>query len=485
MPQPLPQLQVLENRLQQPNRRFTVGDVATLTGLPVDDAQRLLEQAMQLYDCRLQVTEAGGLVYNFGEALHRRGEPTSAERWAAVKQWLWQAFKVGFRVCISVMLLVYFVVFFVILLVLLLALLAQAMSDSDSDADIDFGTPFAILGEIIRGIFWWNVYSPATYYDQDDRGYAYRRYQAKDTAENKLGRRKKRKKGQDDGPPDKTFVASVYDFVFGPPRVEPPPLANQKEVAAFLRRNQAVIGPPEVRALAGWEGEAADDFFTDCVVRFNGQAQLSENGVLYAEFPDLELSANAEKDAPVVWYWDEYEPPYPLTGNGAGRNAAIVGLNAFNLVASGAVLVGALGNLGAVGSALLGWVPFLYSLTFFAVPGLRYFNLLPRRAQRQRNNVRKRLMRVLYRQPQAALSLPDLVAQANQLAKGEAPLTVAEAEPVFSQLVHELQGEAEAGDQGQVVYRFPRLAYELAEFQRLRSTRGPAQMGRVVFDTRD
>jgi hypothetical protein len=483
MPHPPPQLQVLENQLQQPNRRFTVGDVATLTGLPVDEAQRLLEQAMQLYDCRLQVTEAGGLVYNFGGALHRRGEPTAAERWAAVKNWLWQAFKIGFRVCISVMLLVYFVLFFIILLIMLLVLLAQALGDGD--ADLDLSTPFVILGEILRGIFWWNAYSPTTYYDHDGQGYAYRRYQVKETAEGKLGRRKKRKKDQADGPPAKTFVASVYDFVFGPPRVEPPALANQKEVAAFLRQNQAVVGPPEIRALAGWEGEAADDFFTDCVVRFNGQAQLSQNGVLYAEFPDLELSANAEKDAPVVWYWDEYEPPYPLTGNGGGRNATIVGLNAFNLVAAGAVLLGALGQLGPVGAALLGWVPFLYSLTFFAVPGLRYYNLLPRRAQRQRNNVRKRLMRVLYQQPGATLSLPQAMAQANQLTKGEAPLTLAEAEPVFNQLVHELHGEAEAGDQGQVVYRFPRLAYELTELKRLRNRRGPTQLGQVVFDTRD
>ena len=47
----------------------------------------------------------------------------------------------------------------------------------------------------------------------------------------------------------KSFVASVYDYVFGPGRVELHPLSNQQEAAAYIRTQKGLITVPEIIAL--------------------------------------------------------------------------------------------------------------------------------------------------------------------------------------------------------------------------------------------
>jgi hypothetical protein len=65
---------LVEQQLQRQQRRFTLTEAAAMTGLAIDTAREALEALLTKYVCRLQVSEYGDLIYNFGETLRRRAE---------------------------------------------------------------------------------------------------------------------------------------------------------------------------------------------------------------------------------------------------------------------------------------------------------------------------------------------------------------------------------------------------------------------------
>ena len=112
------------------NRHFTLTEIAALTGLAVDEAREAMDALLQKYACRLQVSEYGDLIYNFGATLRRRESKTLAERAQAIGAWLWKAFTIVYKAWIALTLVVYFAVFLVIAIALLLAASARDSSDN-------------------------------------------------------------------------------------------------------------------------------------------------------------------------------------------------------------------------------------------------------------------------------------------------------------------------------------------------------------------
>lgn len=464
-PQLLQGVQKLETRLKGSDRVFTVGDAAAITGYGMHEAKELLDSLMNKYDCRLKVTENGDLIYDFGSTLHPRGERTWAEWWYDTKKVLWKVFVVVFKVWITVMLVVYFTLFLLILIGIIIAMMSSN-NDNDSRDSSSAGDLFIFIGELFRSIFIWNTITGNTYYATDPYGYSYRSYEPRSTG---LGKKKK----------GKNFVASVYDFVFGPPRVETNPLENQQEVASYVRQNKGVIVMPEVLGLAGWTGKEAEDFFSEVLVRYKGDSAITENGILYGDFYDLARSQSSEGDASVVWYWNEYEPEYKLTGNKTGRNAGIVAMNLFNLAFATFFLVAG-NNL-----VFLGWIPFVFSFLFFLVPALRYFQMLPLRRKRHMENIRKRLMKVIYQSTSEEISLNTLLQTVNQANKEE-KLSKEAVESMMQTLIYDLNGEIEIKEDATVTYKFIHLKEQIQEAERLRALRDSGKdLGNVVFDTND
>jgi hypothetical protein len=469
--------QVLENKLSSSLKTLTIGDVSTLTGLNTDDAKQTLEKLMSKYVCRLKVTESGDLIYDFGGSLLRRGEKTLAEYWAEAKDVLWKIFQIFFKLWIAVTLVFYFVVFFIVLVGIVLAAL---FGDSDSDFDIGdiFSGFFTALLEMFRMIFIWNTFSGTTYYATDDRGYKYKHYEAKSSTWNKF-----KKKDE----PSKSFVASVYDFVFGPPRVETTPLDNLKELATYARKQNGIVVTPEIKGLAGYTADEADKFMAESVVRFNGKADITDEGVLYADFDELTRSAaNKQVETKVVWFWDEYEPAYEITGNTGGRNAGIISMNLFNMVLSGVVLgmTASDPTLPAWLEVVFGWIPFSFSTVFFSVPILRSFSIFPKRKKRHFNNIRKRLMKVIFQDADKELPLEALEQAVNAKGQGEEKLSKEQIEKVMNDLIFDLQGEMIVKEDGKIVYQFEKLKIELQEAERLRREKGFGNApSKIIFDS--
>ena len=479
----------LEKYLLKSNQQFTLEDAAASTGMPIIESESAIRELMQRYDCKLKVTENGDLIYDF-TGLHRRTEKSFGERLQEFADWFWKGFKIFYRIVTAVFLLIYFVLFVVILIALIIGLLSQGgNSDNDSKSG-GAGKLFLVLFRVFLSIFEWSTILgyDYTYRSRDNYGYPYKHYVEKPGQLAKL--RKNRKSSKE----EKGFVASVYDFIFGPVRYQPDPYGNHKEVASFLKENKGLVSTAELQALAGWRRDEAENFMTELLGRYDGRAKISERtATLYGDFSQLNRSANRPDEAPIIYYWDEYEPEYELTGNKTGRNWAIVGMNSLNLVFSLFFLVQPnffaeleipIANGPFLAQVILGAVPFTYSLLFFLIPAFRYFRLLPLKRKQRQENARKRLMKVIFQHVQVPISLKMLTQVANDQAQTEEKLKEEQVEALMQEVIQDLGGESSLNSQNQLVYRFDRLKEEIEEMSRLRQEhRGDDSLGKIVFES--
>jgi len=467
----------LEKQLKGGKRQLTIGDAASLTAINMDDAKHALEALIEKYESRLKVTENGDLIYDFGKSLKRRGKKSWKEIWAEVKDKAWTVFKFLFRIWITVMLVVYFVLFLVLMIGLVVISISRNSDDEGGGRGLSFFQMYLII-DLFTDLFVYSTVTRKTVYRTDPNGYQYKEYEP-------LGRKDK------SGKTKKSFVASVYDFVFGPPRYKPDALENYREVAAYLRAQKAIMVQAEVIGLAGHTKEKAEDFFTECLVKFNGKAEVTDQGTLYGDFEDLVRGSAKLDNTQVQWYWDEYEAPYRQTANSKMRNVIIGGMNGVNLFFSFRVMQGWLFDLLPglpvdtleTASIFLGTVPFVFSLVFFLVPTLRYFRNRKKNKDIHRHNIRKRLMKAIFNAPDGKLPEEVLMTLVNQSEKEE-KLGRDQIKEMMEDLVYDMGGELNIGASGELVYHFEDLRREMEEVRQLRAGRkGDGGLGKVVFDT--
>jgi len=476
---PKDNLIVLEKYARKNSSSFTLEDAVSVTGLPVIETDEAIKNMMEKYDCKLKVTENGDLIYDFGTHLERRNKKPFSEYVAHFMGFLWKCFQIGYKLMTSIFLVAYFVVFLVVLI-------GFALSSNNKDG---IGNLIAVLLRLFVSIFQWKTIMgyDNRYYKQDKHGYSYQHYKEKKGI---LGRKKKPQNPKD----EKSYVASIYDFIFGPPRVILDPLANNQEVATFLREQKGLVSTSEIQALAGWRREEAENFMTACLGLFDGKGDVTENGTLYGDFSQLIRSKDRTGEEPVVWYWDEYEPEYELTGNSGGRDAGIIAMNTFNLVASLMLIFG--GYMGPMGLSLgfgaqfvLGGFPLIYSTLFFLIPIVRWLRVRPLRKKQHELNIRKRLMRVVFQTYDQGLHdvheipLTKLTEVANAQRETEEKLDAATVERVMKDTLADLGGEAYVNDRAEISYKFDLIAQELGDIDALRiEKRDDSALGEIIFE---
>jgi hypothetical protein len=343
---------------------------------------------------------------------------------------------------LAVVLVAYAVTF--VVLIIVAAIAASTAAEDDTPAE----GAFYLSRAVFRGIFDFMTYSALTYSDVDRHGYQYTHFEPKAPV---LPRRKPKEH-------DKAFIASVYDFVLGPGRVEPDPRAQRQEVAAFVRKNGGVLTVGDVQALSGMTRPVADEFFATFVAEQDGAAEVTQDGALYATFEELLRSRSTKHDAEIMFYWDEYEPPHELTGNTTGKNVLIAALAAFNLACSVFVLAGGsgLGDLGL----LLGAVPAGIFSLFFAVPLFRAPLVWWRNRQQHIHNIRKRLFQVIFGGDDERLSADEVVARANNKSTTEEKLQLALVGELLGETLLDVGGDQDVDDSGAVVTDMSRLRLE-------------------------
>lgn len=465
-------LAVLEKALPSFSGSLTVSDAAAASGLSLSDAQQALEVLMNKYVCRLQVTESGEILFHFGKSLRRRGKKTLAEHLQTIGDWLWRGFKAGFKIWITVTLIVYFILYVLIIVALIIY-------SRDDDGIIGLGW----IGDLFADLFWFAPRNMAVVHTTDSAGYRHRSY------------RQRKRKNKKDLEEKKRFIQSVYDFVFGPPRPPFDPFADEKEVAAWLREQRGLLTMTEIVALAGWTYDQASERMADYLTRFNGDAQITDDGVLIGHFDRMLMRGDGEMEGgKIELFWDEYEAPYETTGNSGGRNAAIIGLNAFNLLISSTLMLSPLvmsdiaflfeeiGISGGVAGLFLGFLPMVFSILFFLIPILRGPVVSRREAKRKQRNRDRRILREIFAHPDRPFTVQEMLQRVNRDRKDK--LSRDELEKHLLRLVSDYGGNTELEEDGTITYRFERIAFEEAVVKRIRMARKRiGNRGDVIFDT--
>ncbi|MEH0155741.1 hypothetical protein V6R21_16450 [Limibacter armeniacum] len=460
----------LETHFSSSNQnQMTVGDVAAFSGLNTDDAKHALDAMMEKYECQLKVTEQGDLIYDFGNHLRRRGEKTWKERWEEIQQWLWEAFVVIFKVWIAVMLIVYFIVFVALLIMAFVVQISGSSDDDSNDGEpiLNFNFMF-LFTDILRGIFIWDMF----------RGESYR-YEKQLYTEVKSPQKKK------------SFVSSIYDFVFGPPKPKFDPVKQQKEMAAFLRNSKGLGVQAEAKALTGLQGEQAGNFFSDILVRFNGDAKIHPStGTLYGDFDELRRSASKEKDARFEWFWKQAEPSEALTGNSQSRNIWIGCINFFNLAASGYILsktfdyqfIETFGSQTETIRWALGYIPLIFSSVFFAVPALRAVKHEKEKHVIKRNKVRKDLYQMIFEESSNEINYELMKQSASVMGDG---LSDNEIEKLIEDTAFDLDAEMKVKEDGTIIYDFSKVKDEFIIAQELRKEipNNGSDNNNIIFST--
>jgi len=460
--------------LKKSKGKLSIADASAATGMALEDSKTALERLMNMYACRLQLTASGEILYDFGNALRRRGEKSFHDIIVSVADALWRGFKVVFKLWITVTLVVYFALFVALLLALIIA--AQSR---DSKVKIKFHW----IGDLFADLFLRSSRTMMIVHATDSYGYGHRSFRQE--KRNEPGKQEAKKR----------FVQSVYDFVFGPPRPGFDPFANEKEVLAWLRKNNGILTPTEIVALAGWTFSDAEERMADYLTRFKGEAEITDDGVLVGSFTRVLAKGDAEMEGgKIELFWDEYEAPYETTGNSATRNFAISGMNIFNLLLAALILLSAqfgllvkdlasqIGMMPGLTTLVLGWVPLVFSSIFFLVPAVRIFSVKKLEAERLAQNKRRRLIRVIFANSGRERTLAEIVQLVN--AGAQSSLPGKEIRRILDSLLTELHGETTLREDGTVLYSFPRIRHEVEAAATVRNTSlSSGAIGDVIFDT--
>ncbi|HSG49171.1 MAG TPA: hypothetical protein VLA43_15225 [Longimicrobiales bacterium] len=454
--------------------RATVGDVAAATGLAQPRAEAALRSLLEMHRGHLEVGERGDLVYRFEPSLIRRDAVPLLTR---LKEGAWSIFKAAFKIWIVAMLVIYFVVFVALMIAALLA------NNRDGDGGgLGGGGERRGGGHVHFPNFWlwYLIWSPNWGWGRPYYGDRY-------------GRSRPRRRGErPQGPP---FYKKVFAFVFGPDRPETSPERRDREYLRFIRSRQGAVSAVDLVQATGMELDEAESELARLMAAHDGDVQVTEDGTLVYLFPSLMVSAHGsvrEREVPAAWR--RLEPKLPLTGNGAGSNAVIAGINTFNLAAAATApwfIFPRLGLGGPVAEIGLVWVPIIFSVSFFAVPLLRAPAVWRENARRAARNVRKAVLGLVSRASLGGTA-PDPVGldQARALVeenlKGSRHRSV-DLTRVMDRMVAEFDGEVEVTADGTPRFRFPGFRAAMAAAHRLRVKLGLGGegVGRIVYTSDD
>ncbi len=443
----------LESIVKKTKGKVSPEDLSAETGYPLHQINDALARLIELYKARVTMdSDTGKLVFKFDYPLFKRGKKTLKELMFVFVEALWKIFKFIYKASIGIVLIAYTVIFVLILFALMFA---GRSNDNDSRGP-DIGP---IIGGLFRGLmdaFTISMWMRPYHYTADQYGNRYRQYQS----EPNRGR---------------GFIQSVFSFVFGPDRPPYDPLEDHKEAAAFIRKNNGKITAGHIVALTGVSYFEAESQLAEYAARFSGELYINTNGVLVGEFYDLLNKQSSElRGGQIVFYEDEVEAPYELTGNTSGRNAAIIGMNSFNLIMSivlinlfsGAAQLTLYDDLGKpintdfiVSPFLtigLGYFPLIFSILFFIIPIIRIFYVKRKNAKRENDIYRKKLVGAFVRNHTKSITLPEIMSIAHIDKKYEE-----KTKNILEKLVIELRGEINIDTMGNPIYSFKRLSAEL------------------------
>jgi len=289
------------------------------------------------------------------------------------------------------------------------------------------------------------------------------------------------------------FYKKVFAFVFGPDRPNPTQRQLDRGSLRLIRARRGVVSTAELVEHTGLSAPEAEEDMARLVGTYGGEPVVSPKGELAYAFPPLMMSAHgpvtAREPNPA---WMRLEYPLELTGNTAGANALVAGMNGFSLAAAATApwfIFPRLGLGGPLAVAFLIIIPVLFSLSFFAVPGLRMLGVRRENKRRKKMNIRRVVLGQVYRDALGAgvgVTADQLHEQAASRLPDQA-VRHTDVERALKDLAAEFDADVDPDPEGRLVYRFPAIRREVEASELLRrSLRLEKQAtGDVVFSTAD
>jgi hypothetical protein len=421
--------------------KITPNEAVVESGFSKDEIMSGLDRLIELFEARVNLNqETGALQFIFKHPLFERGKKTFVEKIATTVNFLYKIFKQIYKVSVGIVLIAYTVIFALIVLAISMA------GSSNNDSRRNNGG-MELVAVIFRAIFQgmsWMMYARAIEYAYDPYGNRYRTYKKEDKGSN--------------------FIQSVFSFVFGPEQPKFDPLADAKEVAAYIRLyTKGKLTAANIIELSGVNYPDAESRLAEYAGKFKGDLEISNDGVLYGEFTDMLGNATVEEKKYIQFYKDEIEPPVQLTGNTAGRNFAIIVMNGFNLLMSFVILnsnvplmvKGVEVNLSEY--AFLTYFPLTVSLLYFLIPLLRMPAFWIRKKSYSHRILRKKLVGFICSARKKEFDFQEFL----HFLKIENQSDAEKVQLTLEQLLLELEGTVEISISGKPIYIFERLYNEL------------------------
>ena len=469
-----------------PRSPLTVADAAAKAGLALRDAENGMKWLSSEYRGQLRVTSEGELVHVFPTGFSkpwetrdalRRARRTATRALASAVRFLVRAWarrrprrlRGGLRRASF------------------LAMTLRPGQGNDSRRNDD-GLPggalaYAFLRVVGDALFWtFHPWSPfSVYYAPNawDAPYGYARANRRPSPRE----------------PRVPLYERVNRFFFGPPVPPPDPLENERLVLAAIRAGKGRIGLADVMRVTGLPRDQADPLMARLMLDYEGDVDVSEDGGIVYRFAAVRKTASEAVEAEPPPAWARTKPLPPLTGNSAGANFLIAGLNAFNLL-MGAWAIDNGMTIERVSHLfdrvpypitdtgipiVLGVIPLLFSALLFVVPIARVVARPWRRKEALEEKGRLAVLRQVIEHVRSKQPVTDgEVAKAWRVAVGQP----ADPKRIDRELVS-LGGQVAINDNGETRWRFADLETEAAavEAERAAADEGEARVGKVIFAT--
>lgn len=390
--------------------RVTIGDVAAEAGLPLAEAQQGVLALATDVQAHLQVSDSGEIAYVF---------PKNLQAILLSKSWrlrlksawdrIWRVLFYLIRISFGIMLILSLVL---IVIAISILVIAASSSRDGNDRDGGFGGGGMVFFPRIwfgPDIFW--------FFDPD------------------YGRRRRRQpKGRDS---DMNFLEAVFSFLFG----DGNPNADLEDrrwqaIASVIRANHGVVTAEQVAPFLGdlgqgWSNEL-EDYMIPVLSRFNGVPEVSPEGGIVYQFPELQVMAEARQNRSTPSFLQEF--PRRFSQASSGQILGAVGLGGANLIGALALgslltdqaLVAQIGGLVAFVNSIY-WLLLGYGAAFLIIPLVRYFWVQRQNAKIEGRNQQRQDRAEVLSTPdsdlQKKLAFADSLANQTILAPGDVAYT--------------------------------------------------------------
>ncbi|MGB3202295.1 MAG: hypothetical protein WBA99_15430 [Nodosilinea sp.] len=353
------QTQTITQAVERLGYRVTVGDVAAEAGLPLMEAQQGILALASDVQAHLQVAESGEIAYVFPKNIQAVLWSKSWRlRWQAAWEKVWRVLFYLIRISFGVLLILSLVL--IVVAITVLAIAASSASRDDNNGGGGFGGGSRGGGGMIfmprlwlgPDIFW--LFDP-----RSDR------------------RRQHRPKSE------LNFLEAIFSFLFGDgdPNAD---LGDRRwqSIAQVIQANGGAVVAEQIMPFLddlgqGWNRDL-EDFMVPVLSRFNGVPQVSPQGGIVYQFPELQVTANERRRFTPPKFLREL--PRRFSQATSGQIMLATGLGGANLIGAlvlgnllqDQVLVAQLGGIVALANSLY-WVLLGYGAAFLAIPLVRYF----------------------------------------------------------------------------------------------------------------